>query len=286
VWWLAQTGDELPLEPNPSGWTPITGKLDAMEATTLWEAWQVHGDELARESLLNRHLPLVRHVARQVLPTLSVEASLDDLVSAGSIGLINAVESFDPGRGLAFSTFAAPRIRGAILDDLRRADHVPRSIRRKQRRIAAAEETLSGSLDRKPDAREAAANIGIDVDTFWRWKADTEEAIQVSLDQPATTKNGGSVTHSEVLEGSSGVEIEDLLNHEQEVHVLRDEIMRLKERERVVLTLYYLEELKLREIAQVLGLTESRVSQIRSKAIGTLRERMLQLREAPATAAA
>jgi len=257
-----------------------------MEATTLWEAWQVRGDELARESLLTRHLPLVRHVARQVLPTLSVEASLDDLVSAGSIGLINAVESFDPGRGLAFSTYAAPRIRGAILDDLRRADHVPRSIRRKQRRIAAAEETLSGSLDRKPDAREAAAKIGIDVETFWRWKADAEEAIQVSLDQPATTKNGGAVTHSEVLEGSSGLEIEDRLNHQQEVHVLRDEIMRLKERERVVLTLYYLEELKLREIAQVLGLTESRVSQIRSKAIGTLRERMSQLREAPAATAA
>lgn len=255
-----------------------------MEATTLWEAWQVRGDEAARESLLIRHLPLVRHVARQVLPTLSVEASLDDLVSAGSIGLINAVESFDPGRGLAFSTYAAPRIRGAILDDLRRADHVPRSIRRKQRRIAAAEEELSGNLDRKPDARETAKRIGIDVETFWRWKADAEESIHVSLDQPATTKNGGTVAQGEVLEGSSGREIEDHVNHDQEVRVLRDEIMRLKDRERIVLTLYYLEELKLREIAQVLGLTESRVSQIRSKAIGTLRARMARLREEPAVA--
>lgn len=255
-----------------------------MEATTLWEAWQVRGDEAARESLLIRHLPLVRHVARQVLPTLSVEASLDDLVSAGSIGLINAVESFDRSRGLAFSTYAAPRIRGAILDDLRRADHVPRSIRRKQRKIAAAEESLSGNLDRKPDARETANRIGIDVDTFWRWKADAEESIQVSLDQPATTSSGGTVVQGDVLEGSSGREIEDFVNHDQEVHVLRDEIMRLKDRERVVLTLYYLEELKLREIAQVLGLTESRVSQIRSKAIGTLRSRMSRLREEPAVA--
>jgi RNA polymerase sigma factor FliA len=255
-----------------------------MEATTLWEDYQVRGDEAARERLLMRHLPLVRHVARQVLPTLSVEASLDDLVSAGSIGLINAVDSFDPSRGLAFSTYAAPRIRGAILDDLRRADHVPRSIRRKQRRIAAAEEELSGRLDRKPDARETAEKIGIDVETFWRWRADAEESVQVSLDQPAATHGGGSVTHGEVLEGASGREIENLLNHDQEVSVLRDEIMRLKDRERVVLTLYYLEELKLREIAQVLGLTESRVSQIRSKAIGTLRERMGRLREEPAVA--
>lgn len=282
-------GRRLATETKRSG-TPCTrldphkGKLDAMEATTLWEAWQVHGDEKARESLLIRHLPLVRHVARQVLPTLSVEASLDDLVSAGSIGLINAVESFDPSRGLAFSTYAAPRIRGAILDDLRRQDHVPRSIRRKQRRIAAAEEELSGNLDRKPDARETAAKIGVDVETFWRWKSDAEEAIQVSLDQPATTKNGGTVTQGEMLEGTSGREIEDLVNHDQEVSVLRDEIMRLKERERVVLTLYYLEELKLREIAQVLGLTESRVSQIRSKAIGTLRGRMSRLREPAAVA--
>jgi RNA polymerase sigma factor for flagellar operon FliA len=250
-----------------------------MEAMTLWEAYQGHGDQSARERLLTRHLPLVHHVARQVLPTLSVDASLDDLVSAGSIGLINAVESFDPSRGLAFSTYAAPRIRGAMLDDLRRADYVPRSIRRKQRRIAAAEESLSGKLDRKPDARETARHMGIDVETFWRWKADAEEAVQVSLDQPAATKNGNSVCQGDILEGASGVAIEDLLNHEQEVHVLRDEIMRLKERERVVLSLYYFEELKLREIAQVLGLTESRVSQIRSKAVSTLRERMSRLRQ-------
>jgi RNA polymerase sigma factor for flagellar operon FliA len=264
---------------EPQRWPTLKGSWNAMEATTLWEDYQCRGDEQARERLLTRHLPLVHHVARQILPTLSVEASLDDLVSAGSIGLINAVESFDPSRGLAFSTYAAPRIRGAILDDLRRADHVPRSIRRKQRRIAAAEEALSGSLDRRPDARETARRIGIDVQTFWRWRADTEEAIQVSLDQPASTRHGGSVNHGDVLEGSSGAEIENAMNHQQEVEVLREEIGRLKERERVVLSLYYFEELKLREIAQVLGLTESRVSQIRSKAVGTLRERMGRLRE-------
>jgi RNA polymerase sigma factor for flagellar operon FliA len=257
-----------------------------MEATTLWEAYQQRGDMAARDSLLARHLPLVHHVARQVLPKLSAEVSLDDLVSAGSIGLINAVDSFDPSRGLAFSTYAAPRIRGAILDDLRRCDHVPRSIRRKQRRIAAAEEDLSGTLDRKPDARETAARIGIDVETFWRWKADTEDTVYVSLDQPALRLEGASVPASEVLQGSSGAEIEDRINHDEEVRVLRDEIMKLQDRERMVLSLYYLEELKLREIAEVLGLTESRVSQIRSKAILTLRERMARLRREEAPAAA
>ena len=250
-----------------------------MEATTLWDAFQKHGDETARDKLLSQHLPLVHHVARQVLRTLSVQVELDDLVSAGSVGLINAVESFDPSRGLAFSTFAAPRIRGAILDDLRKNDHVPRSIRRKQRQIAAAEHRLSGSLDRRPDDRETAHQLGIDIDTLWRWKADTEEAVQVSLDQPVNMNNGRTAMPGELLEGGSGTEIENRVNHVQEVDVLRREILNLKERERVVLSLYYFEELKLHQIAEVLGLTESRVSQIRSKALLTLRGRMAALRE-------
>ncbi|MGH7507388.1 MAG: sigma-70 family RNA polymerase sigma factor [Longimicrobiales bacterium] len=249
-----------------------------MEATTLWDDYQ-RGDEAARDALLAKHLPLVHHVARQVLRTLSVQVELDDLVSAGSVGLINAVESFDPSRGLAFSTYAAPRIRGAILDDLRKNDHVPRSIRRKQRQIAAAQQALSGTLDRKPDDRETADRLGVDVETFWRWRADTEEAVQVSLDQPISTGNGRTALPVELLEGGSGAEIESRVNHVQEVDVLKREILNLKERERVVLSLYYFEELKLHQIAEVLGLTESRVSQIRSKALLTLRGRMAVLRD-------
>jgi RNA polymerase sigma factor for flagellar operon FliA len=250
----------------------------AMEAMTLWNAYQKGGDETARDQLLSKHLPLVHHVARQVLRTLSVQVEIDDLVSAGSMGLINAVESFEPARGLAFSTYAAPRIRGAILDDLRKNDHVPRSIRRKQRQIAAAEQHLAGSLDRKPEDRETARQLGVDIDTLWRWKADTEEAVQVSLDQPINAGNGRTAMPSELLEGGSGVEIEDHVNHLQEVDVLRREILHLKERERIVLSLYYFEDLKLHQIADVLGLTESRVSQIRSKALTTLRGRMSVLR--------
>lgn len=250
-----------------------------MEGTTLWEAYQQQGDQSARDALLERHLPLVHHVARQIMRTLSVQVDLDDLVSAGSMGLINAVTSFDPSRGLAFSTYAAPRIRGAILDDLRRSDHVPRSIRRKQRQISAAEESLSGALERHPTGRETADRLGIDIDTFWRWKSDTEEAVQVSLDQPVSTAQGRTALPTELLQGATGRDTEERVNHHEEALMLRDEIMRLKERERIVLTLYYFEELKLHEIARVLGLTESRVSQIRSKALLTLRGRMGHLRE-------
>jgi RNA polymerase sigma factor FliA len=250
-----------------------------MESDTLWEAYQVGGDEIARQRLLARHLPLVHHVARQVMRTLTVDIEIDDLVSAGSMGLINAIDSFDRSRGLAFSTYAAPRIRGAILDDLRRSDSVPRSIRRKQRQLAGAEEALSGKLDRQPMDREMAIQLGVDIETLWRWRSDTNEAIQVSLDQPITTGSGGTAMPADLIEGSTGVLTEDDVNHREEVGVLRDEILHLKERERIVLSLYYFEELKLHEIAKVLGLTESRVSQIRSKALGTLRSRMARLRE-------
>jgi RNA polymerase sigma factor for flagellar operon FliA len=249
-----------------------------MEATMLWDAYQESGDESARDQILARHLPLVHHVARQILRTLSVQVELSDLVSAGSMGLINAVESFDRSRGLAFSTYAAPRIRGAILDDLRRADHVPRSIRRKQRQMAAAQEALSGELERKPEDIEMAHRLGIDIDTLWRWKADTEDAVQISLDQPVNVRDGRTATPADLLEGSTGFAIEERLTHEEEVGIMRDEILRLKERERIVLSLYYFEELKLHEIAKVLGLTESRVSQIRSKALATLRGRLSRLR--------
>jgi len=250
-----------------------------MEQQAIWEAYQVGGDETARQRLLARHLPLVHHVARQVLRTLTVEVELDDLVSAGSMGLINAIDSFDRSRGLAFSTYAAPRIRGAILDDLRRSDTVPRSIRRKQRQIAGAEESLSGSLDRRPADREVAHHLDIDIETLWRWRAHTNEAIQVSLDQPIHTGPGRTAMPADLIEGTTGRLTEEDINHREEVNVLRDEILRLKERERIVLSLYYFEELKLHEIAKVLGLTESRVSQIRSKALLTLRSRMSRLRE-------
>jgi len=254
-------------------------EVGPMEAEVLWEAYQGGGDEVARERLLARHLPLVHHVARQVMRTLTVDVELDELVNAGSMGLMNAIDSFDRSRGLAFSTYAAPRIRGSILDDLRRSDNVPRSIRRKQRQLAGAEETLSCRLDRAPVDREVAETLEIDIETLWRWRSDTNEAVQVSLDQPINTGPGRTAMPADLIEGSNGSLFEEDLNQSEEVAVLRDEIMRLKERERIVLSLYYFEELKLHEIAKVLGLTESRVSQIRSKALTTLRGRMARLRE-------
>ena len=248
-------------------------------STTLSASPTAEADLIARDRLLNEHLGLVHHVARQLSRRLAAEIDFDELVSAGTMGLMNAVDSFDTSRGLAFSTYAAPRIRGAILDELRRQDHVPRSVRRKSREIAAARETLTRNHAQPPEDREVAAYLGIDQDTFWRWQSEIEGTHHLPLDAPINDEDNRSASPAQVLAGMAGDKIEDELNHQQEVEFLRDAIMRLKEQERIVLSLYYFEELKLHEIATILELTESRVSQIRSKAISKLRGDMGVLRE-------
>lgn len=246
--------------------------------TTLWQSYH-SGSDIARDRLLQEHLGLVHHVARQVSRTLAVRADFDELVSAGTIGLMAALESFDASRGLAFSTYAAPRIRGAILDELRKQDHVPRSIRRKTREMSAAREAWMREHGRAPEDRELAAQLNVDMDTLWRWQADVEGAHHIPLDRAPGEREHNTPSPSELLSGGEESDVEEHLTHEQEVVHLKDAILRLKEQERVVLSLYYFEELKLHEIAKVLELTESRVSQIRSKALSKLRVDLKPLRD-------
>lgn len=250
-----------------------------MQTMSLWDSHVQEGDPAAREMLLNEHLGLVHHVARQMHRKLAVDADFDELVSAGTFGLMNALDNFDPGRGLAFSTFAAPRIRGAMLDELRRQDHVPRSIRRKTRDITAARDVLMRRHGREPEERELAEHLDIDLKTFWRWQAEIEGVFHLSIDRSVGYSEVPRSSPIELLASDDENEIEDRLNLEQEAGLLREAILGLKEQERLVLSLYYYEELKLHEIATILRLTESRVSQIRAKAVARLREEMAPLRE-------
>jgi RNA polymerase sigma factor for flagellar operon FliA len=192
---------------------------------------------------------------------------------------MGALENFDVSRGLAFSTFATPRIRGAMLDELRRQDHVPRSVRRKTRDIGGAREALMRDLGRMPDDREIAAHMGVDVETLWRWQADVEGTVIVPLER-APAEGDGQWTSSpeDTLFDTEELTVDEQLNHEQEVGLLKEALVTLKEQERTVLALYYYEELKLHEIATILRLTESRVSQIRSKALLKLRVELQPLR--------
>jgi RNA polymerase sigma factor FliA len=237
----------------------------------LWGEYVATGCATSRDKLLNEHLGLVHHVARQLSRTLSPDLELDELISCGTIGLMKAVDSFDPSRGTAFSTFAAPRIQGAILDELRRQDHVSRTIRKKSRNIKRAREALTRRLGCLPTDTMLAEELDVDIETFWRWESEAEGIHHLPFDAPVTEDD---VTPAELHRTDDEQAVEELLNHEEEVRLVREAILELGEQERLVLTLHYHEELNLTEIGKVLDLTGSRISQVRSKAIKKLRERL------------
>ena len=234
-------------------------------------------NDTTRDAILRQHLGLVYHVAQQLAHARANDVELDDLVSAGTLGLIDAVEHFDTTRGLAFSTFAAPRIRGAMLDELRRLDRVPRSVRRKTRQIDGVSIALAGVLGREPGHAELAEGLGIDLATLWRWQTERESTHVVSIEGGAGSGDAGR-SAGEWLAGETGEEIDDSITLGQEAALLRDALLEIPEQERTVLSLYYFEELKLNDIARILEVSESRVSQIRSKAILRLRRRLAKLR--------
>jgi len=252
---------------------------------SLWTA-KAAGDSAAREALIKENLSLVHHVAQQLSRSLSTEMDIDELVSAGMLGLIQAIESFDASRGLAFSTLAVPRIRGAILDELRRLDHVPRSIRRRARDINGARDALGAELGRPASDTEIAERLGIDKLTFWRWEADLETGVRVPLERSSKDDSEATYTDWDSALHDDAPTIEDVLTAEAEQHKLKEALGQLKEQERTVLALYYFEELKMHQIAEVFGLTESRIAQIRSRAITRLRTIMSPVREAAVSAAA
>lgn len=245
----------------------------------LWQRMQAD-DPVARDALLESHMGLVRHVALKLARTAGPGVDVDDLVSAGSIGLIQAVEAYEPSRGHAFSTFAVMRIRGAILDELRRWDPASRSVRKKQRALQKSEASLRQSLQREPTAVEIAEDLELDVPDLHRWSDAVARTNVVSLHEPRT--DDGVDARIDVVAGETGDEIEQRVNHSEEVELLKGCLGRLKERERQVVSLYYFEGLRLAGIAEILGVTESRVSQIRHAAMDTLRS-MLSLHgvEAP-----
>ncbi|MEX2281961.1 MAG: FliA/WhiG family RNA polymerase sigma factor [Gemmatimonadota bacterium] len=230
--------------------------------------------EYSKDAMVRQHLPLVYHVARRMHNSLGAAVQLDDLVSAGSLGLLEAVASFDHRRGLAFSTFAAPRIRGAILDDMRKSDLLSRSARQKQREVSAARTELEQELHRQPTQLELAGELNVPLDMFWRWQSDAS-SVTVSIDTMKEATPADFTINSCTANERS---LDDELSHEEEVELLKTEIEALPERDRLVLTLSYFQGLKLSEIGQALGITEGRVSQLRTRAVATLRGRMAHLR--------
>lgn len=212
---------------------------------------------------------LVRAVAHDIAKRIP-HADLDDLVSAGTVGLMRAAERFDESRGLAFSTYAVPLIRGAILDELRSRAWSTRGARAKARRITTAAAELAGTLGRPATAREVAEHLGLDLPTYWEWERSAETCLVVRF--------GGSGAYDasrapleDVIADDHAHDPVDALEWEETVSELQEAVALLPARQQRVITLYYQEQRTLREIGEVLGVTEGRISQLRSAALRSLR---------------
>lgn len=246
----------------------------------LWDRYRRRGDQAARAQLLDQYLGLVHHCARVLIKKLAPEVELDDLVSAGTLGLVQAIEAFEPERGLVFSTYGMQRIHGAILDELRSRDWMPRSSRRRQRQLAVTVGALEARLGRTPTPGEVAEDLGVDLDTYWsRYVSDARRHL-VPLDAPAGDARDGlrlveSIPDVDTAAPDAGLAYDDQVNEVQEA------LATLTPLEGLVLALSYYEELNLREIGEVLHVSESRVCQIRTKALRLLRDNC-RLREVAA----
>jgi RNA polymerase sigma factor for flagellar operon FliA len=246
----------------------------------LWADYKRHRTSDARERLILHYAPLVKFVAGRVGSGLPQSVEQADLVSYGIFGLIDAIEKFDPSRGFKFETYAIARIRGAIIDELRSIDWVPRSVRAKARAIERAYATLENDLRRTPDDDEVAREIGISTTELGHWLSQISFVGLVALDellvageQPRTSTVGNRVTNP-ADDPVAAFEVDEMK------YLLADAINRVPERERLVLTLYYYEGLTLSEIGDVLGVTESRACQIHTKGILMLRARFVEPRPA------
>ena len=232
-----------------------------------WTRWLNRKNGASRDHLIVHYSPLVKFVAGRVGAGLPNSVDPGDLVSSGVFGLIDAIDRYDPGRGVKFETFAAPRIRGAIYDGLRQLDWVPRSVRSRAREVERAFSQLEHG--RAPSDDELAAKLRISDEELARWLASIAATTVGPLDRAV------AAGYEPESVDSAGMESPVAAVEDQELRdIMRAEIRKLPEREKLVLSLYYDEGLTLAEIGEVLGVTESRVSQIHTKSVLHRRSRM------------
>ncbi len=255
----------------------------AAELERLWSQYKVEGRQELRDRLILHYAPLVKYVAGRVAVGLPQNVEQSDLVSYGIFGLIDAIDKFDPERGFKFETYAISRIKGAILDELRSIDWVPRSVRAKARGIEKAYAKLEGELHRTPTDDEIARELDISDDQLQTMLGQISFVGLVALDEMLSVggDRGDGITLgdtiADVRQGPvAAFEVEEMRQ------LLAQAINRMPDREKTVVTLYYYEGLTLAEIGEILGVTESRVCQIHTKAVLQLRSRMAAAEREPA----
>ncbi|UCE76407.1 MAG: RNA polymerase sigma factor FliA [Gammaproteobacteria bacterium] len=223
------------------------------------------------DDLVTKHAALVKRIAYHLMSRLPPSVQADDLIQAGMIGLLEASRNYDASQGASFETYAGIRIRGAMLDEIRRTDWTPRSVHRKARQVAEAVRAIENQEGRDARDVEVAQKMGIELNEYHRILQDATGCRVFSIDD--TGVNGDELQHQPVADAPRNEPL-DSLQHSDFKSALAEAISNLPERERLVMAMYYDEELNLREIGEVLGVSESRVCQIHGQALIRLRARM------------
>jgi RNA polymerase sigma factor for flagellar operon FliA len=242
----------------------------------MWEGYKTRSDPALRERLILHYTPLVKYVAGRVGVGLPQNIEQADLVSYGIFGLIDAIEKFDLERAIKFETYAISRIRGAIIDELRALDWIPRSVRSKAREVERAYTTLEAELRRTPSEAEVADHLGIALGDLHHIFSQVSYVNVVALDEMLSVggEKGDKLTLGDTLEDHRAEDPVLAFEGEETKFLLAGAINQLPEREKIVVTLYYYEGLTLAEIGKVLGVTESRICQMHTKAVLQLRAKL------------
>jgi RNA polymerase sigma factor for flagellar operon FliA len=253
-----------------------TTSPEAAELEQVWKDFKDTGSGQARERLILHYAPLVKYVAGRLGAGLPQSVEQADLVSNGMFGLMDALDKYDPAREVKFETYAIPRIRGAILDELRAMDWVPRSIRFKAREVEKAHTQLEAKLGRAPTDAEVADQLGIDLEELHEVITQISLVSVMALEEVVGGDEKGeqrslldTLADAATSDPTAGLEGQEMRG------LLSAAINSLSEREKIVITLYYFEGLTLSEIGDILGVTESRVCQIHTKAVGVLRNNLV-----------
>ena len=269
---LVDSGDDAPTDAE----IQLLNEESAARLTALWQDYKATADPNLRDQLILHYSPLVKYVAGRVGVGLPSNIDQADLVSYGIFGLIDAIAKFDLERAIKFETYAISRIRGAIIDELRSIDWIPRSIRTKARDVERAYSTLEAKLQRSPSEQEVANELGVPVGNLRKIFSQVSFVNVVALDELLHVggERGDKTTLGDSLADPKADDPVSLFEGEETRYILADSVAALPDREKIVVTLYYYEGLTLNEIGQVLGVTESRACQLHTKAVLQLRAKM------------
>ncbi len=245
--------------------------MKAVDREKLWEEYSKNPTQELREKLIVEYAPLVRVVAGRLSMYLGYNVEYDDLVSYGIFGLIDAIDKFDLGKDVKFETYASLRIRGAILDQIRKMDWIPRTVRQKQKKIEEAIKTVETRTGKNASDEEIARELGIAGDELNEWQSQLKVTNVVSLNE--FVEQGGEPV-MDAQNNSHFVQPEEAVAEEELKKVLEETMELLTEKEQKVILLYYYEELTLKEISNILEVSESRVSQLHTKALLKMRRKM------------